>query len=150
MYPKARYVWQLTSRNIQTDFKHDFQHFPISKEISCSPKYVFWTDLIIPFSTIFIPSKSNDTLCCLVRSNYLVDLFRLMQSSNFFLKHNTRATTLFNLDQLEFFPCKPATMSSCTNAAQDLASLLNSGSSVSTSTSTPLPPGQLFSFYHNN
>ena len=42
-------------------------------------------------------------------------------------------------------------MPSCTNAAYDLASTINSGSSVSTaSTSTPLTQGQLFSFFYRN
>ena len=45
----------------------------------------FWTDLTISFSTIFIPSKSNSTLSCLVWFNSLVDLFPLMQSSIYLL-----------------------------------------------------------------
>ena len=96
---------------------HDFKHFPFPKEINSSPKCLLWTDLIISFSAIFIPSKSNDRLCCLVWSNSLVELFPLMQSSTFFLKHNTRATILFDLGQLEILYSKPATMSSCPNAA---------------------------------
>ena len=76
---------------------HDFKHFPFPKEIKSCPKCLLWTDLIISISTIFIPSKSNGTLYCFVWSNSLADIFPLMQSSSFFLKHNTRRSSLYVL-----------------------------------------------------
>ena len=38
------------------------KHFRFPKEINSSPNFLFTTDLIISFSTIFIPSKSSGTL----------------------------------------------------------------------------------------
>ena len=41
---------------------HDFKHFPFQKENNSSPKFLLCTDLIVSFSAIFVPSKSNSIL----------------------------------------------------------------------------------------
>ena len=123
---------------------HDFKRFPFPRVINSFPMCPHWADLIISFSAIFIPSKSDSTLCCFVWSNSLADLFLLMQLNSFILKHNTRSMIRFNLGQLEILSSKPTRMTSCTNAASDLVSLPNSGSSVNTFTSAPLTSRQLF------
>ena len=123
---------------------HDFKRFPFPRVINSFPMCPHWADLIISFSAIFIPSKSDSTLCCFVGSNSLADLFLLMQLNSFILKHNTRSMIRFNLGQLEILSSKPTRMTSCTNAASDLVSLPNSGSSVNTFTSAPLTSRQLF------
>ena len=68
------------------------------KEIYSSPKCLLWTDLIISFSTIFIPSKSNGTLkCCFVWSKFLEDLFPLMQVRDILLTLANCKLFLLNL-----------------------------------------------------
>ena len=92
--------------------------------------------------------------CCNTVLLYVIllfgDLFCFIQSSSFFLKHFTRPRILFSLGQLEVILFKHSIISSETDVAQDLVSLLNLASSEGTSASTSVTLNQFSSISLRN